>query len=327
MDRRPHETAKRNALVIAIAAMVRQLNALGLVLRELERKYTEAVRALETFLEINEEILNPTTRQRSWHYIVLGGFVVAWLLDTIVFGPAASHLVRRAVPSIPILTPVLGFVAAVGVPLLIISVEVLLGSLVHRFGDRRSPDFHRGKQIAAAFGGISVAVAITVIVLSLDLAQQEANGGGDGELSYHQMSFYALALLTLALHLSILFLGEKGAAAKDFAIAHLKLWKLERVVAGIRKALAKKRAEFVELATTYIQEVGTVVQTYGEVIPWGPFCDAAEEQFRRHFPHLRIAAGSLSPTPDAARRPGGRPSGQATHDDDVVIEVDPENAN
>lgn len=326
MDRRPHETAKRNASLAIVASMVLQLNALGLVLDALAKKHGKALRALETFLDINDEVLNPTPAQRVWNYAILIGFLMVWLLDTVVFGPAAAHLVRRAIPHIPILSPIVGFVAAVLAPLALISIEALLGSVAHKYGDRHSPDFHRGKQVAAICAGLCVATAATVMVVSLDLAGNEAKGGSDDELSYHQWSLYSLAAITLLLHGTILILADKGATAKEFAAAQFKRWKLAKPVAALREALAKKRTEFVKLGTAYIQAVFTLVQTYGEPVPWGPFCEEALEQFRRHFPHLRIAAGSLPASPDAALREGEGPTARKTQDDDV-IDVDPEHAN
>ena len=314
--RRPHETVKRNASLVTVGAKVRLLNALGLILQALERKHAEVLRDLEAFLEMNEEILNPTTRQRTWHYTVLIGLGIAWVLDIIVFGPAAAHVARRGMPYLPILTPLLSLLAALLVPLMLIGIESLLGALVHRYGDRRSPDFHRGKQLAAAFAGICVATSVTAMVLSLDLAGNEAKGGSDSELSYHQIAFYALALTTLALHLTILFLGEKGAAAKDFAVARYKRWKLEGVVAELQKAIEKRRAEFVDLGASYIQEVYLLVLTYGEPVPWGPFCEEALEQFRRHFPGIAVANALASSCPKKVGPASTRPA-----DDDVVIDV------
>lgn len=266
------------------AELVQDLNTLGDDASKLSRRFIPAARALAAFQVKNSAILNPAASDLTWHVMVGLGLIVVYLLDVIVFGSAAAHIVRRGLPYVPIGTEVIAFLARVIVPGLILVFELLLGSLVHRFGDRASKHFNRRKQVAFVVFGIGVAGAITAIVLSLDLASRAAAGQNDSAISFHQMVFYALAGLTLIFHVVVLFLGERGAAAKDFVVAKLTERKLRRAVLKWQEPYEEAHTAFVKAAVVYLQTAETHLRAYGAQLPFGPFSEEALEPFREHFP-------------------------------------------
>lgn len=81
-----------------------------------------------------------------------------------------------------------------------------------------------------------------------------------------------------------------------------------------RAPLATAHADFVDQGTTYLQAVEAHTSTFGERLPFGPFCEAALQLFAEHFPYVRL------PRPAAPRMSPSK-SRSGASDDEFLAEV------
>lgn len=307
-----------------IKAKVKPLNALAATVTQCKEQHARAVRALAEYVVRADSILHPPPHELTWHVMIVTGVLVLWMLDCIVAGNPAAHLVRRAFPYVPVVTEILTTAARLVVPALIIAMEVLLGSLVYRYGSQ-SPYRNRPLQLAAAAAGIAIAGMVTTMALMLDLAGQAASGQERGDLGFHQIVYYALAVLTFVLHLVVLFLGRPGAAAKDWVVAKLTARKLRKAEAKAKRPYQQHDRDFVDLATSYLQAVKEHVDAFGEKIPYGPFTETTQALLHEHFPDIfpPVTPKKSPSLPTATPKPSSTPWKE---DDDVLdAEVIPTN--
>lgn len=307
-----------------IKAKVQPLNALGATVTQCKEQHARAVRALAEYVVRADSILHPPPHEMTWHVMIVTGVLVLWMLDCIVAGNPAAHLVRRAFPYVPVVTEILTTAARLVVPALIIAMELLLGSLVYRYGSQ-SPHRNRLLQLAAAVAGIGIAAAVTTMALMLDLAGQAVSGQEHGSLGFHQIVYYALAAVTLLLRLVVLFLSRPGAAAKDFVVAKLTARKLRKAEAKAKRPYQQHDATFVALAISYLQAVKDHFDAFGEKVPYGPFTETTQALLHEHFPHIFPPVTPKHPPglPTTAQK---SPSSTWHEDDDVIdAEVIPTN--